>query len=398
MGPGREVGEQQPVPRYRFPAGALGWARGGAQTGWVGRLQERAGTARAYASLVRRVAYGTAGGVALVSVVVSVAFESHRSTLWASVIAIVGVVVSLPSRRIRSLVLAVVAGFVALFVPDATTLWPVVSVLVFASVAEDLALPWRGWAGGLAGAVGSVYVGQPDPSVAPFLAVLLGGSLGHLLRSRVRASELARVTEELRGQALWHEQRRSLARELHDIVGHHVTAMVVTAEAGQYGDPRAALREIAEQGRRALGQLDALVVHRRDPDSDLVATAPPRLADVDGLLAATLRGQGVEVDVRVDPAPGLDDHGVLAAYRIVQEALTNVTRHAGAAHVWVEVVRAGERVRVRVSDDGVGPPEASAHSAGLIGIGERVAALGGSWQVGPRPGGGTVVDVWVPVP
>ncbi len=356
------------------------------------------GTGRAYASLVRRVAYGTAGGVALVSLVVAVGLESHRTTLWAGVVGIVGVVVSLPSRQLRSLVLAVVAGFVALFVPDAIFLWPVVSVLVFASVAEDLALPWRGWLGGLAGALGSVYVAQPDPSVAPFLAVLLGGSLGNLLRSRLRASELARVTEELRGQALWHEQRRSLARELHDIVGHHVTAMVVTAEAGQYGDPRAALREIGEQGRTALGQLDALVVHLRDPDSELPEAVPPRLADIDELLAATLRVQGVAVDVQVDPDPGLDEHGVLAAYRIVQEALTNVARHAGATHVWVQVVRAGERVRVRVSDDGVGPPPTSGHGAGLIGIEERVAALGGTWQVRERPGGGTVMDVWVPVP
>jgi signal transduction histidine kinase len=129
-----------------------------------------------------------------------------------------------------------------------------------------------------------------------------------------------------------------------------------------------------------------------------VEGAPPRLADIDGLLAATLRGQGVAVDVRVDPDPGLDERGVLAAYRIVQEALTNVTRHAGAAHVWVEVLRSGERVRVRISDDGAGPPAAPAHGAGLIGIGERVAGLGGTWQVAERPGGGTVVDVWVPVP
>jgi signal transduction histidine kinase len=362
----------------------------------VGQLRDTLEAIRHDASLVRRVAYGAAAGAGLVSVVVSVASEPDTASLWASVVAIVGVVLALPSRRLRSTVLAVVAGFLALFVPDVVLLWPVVAALVFGSVAEDLAPPWRGWVGGLAGSAGSVLVADAGASPVPFLAVLLGGGAGVLLRSRLRAGELARVAEELRGQALWAEQRRSLARELHDIVGHHVTAMVVTAEAGHFGDPHAALREIGEQGRRALGQLDALVVHLRDPGSELVVSAPARLADIDEL-AATLRGQGVVVDVRVDPEPGLDEPGVLAAYRIVQEALTNVTRHAGAGHVWVEVVRSGEQVRVRVSDDGIGPPTAPVRGAGLVGIGERVAGLGGTWQVGGRPGGGTVVDVWVPV-
>jgi signal transduction histidine kinase len=364
----------------------------------VGRLWDRVQGARRDASLVRRVAYGAAAGAGLVSVVVSVANEPESASLWASLIAIVGVVLALPSRHLRSTVLAVVAGFLALFVPDAVFLWPVVSALVFGSVAEDLSPPWRGWAGGLAGAVGSLFLSQSGPVAAPFLAVLLGGGAGALLRSRMRAGELAREAEDLRGQALWLEQRRSLARELHDIVGHHVTAMVVTAEAGQFGDPRAALREIGEVGRRALGQLDSLVVHLRDPDSERVVTALPTLADIEELLAPTLRGQGIVVEVTVDPDLGLGEHGVLAAYRIVQEALTNVTRHAHASHVRVEVVRAEDGVRVRVADDGVGPPDRPARGAGLVGIGERVAGLGGTWRFGERPGGGAVVDVWVPVP
>jgi signal transduction histidine kinase len=364
----------------------------------MGRLRDGVRGVRGDASLVRRVAYGAAAGAGLVSLVVSVASEPQTPALWAGLLAIVGVVLALPSRHLRSTVLAVVAGFVALFVPDAVFLWPVVSALVFGSVAEDLSPPWRGWVGGLAGAAGSLFLAGADPSLAPFLAVLLGGSAGALLRSRMRAGELVREAEELRGQALWLEQRRSLARELHDILGHHVTAMVVTAEAGQFGDPRVALREIGELGRRALGQLDGLVVHLRDPESELVVTAPPRPADIEDLLAATLRGQGIEVDVRVDPDLGLGEHGVLAVYRIVQEALTNVTRHAQASHVWVEVVRAEDGVRVRVADDGVGPPDRPGRGAGLVGIGERVAGLRGTWRFGERPGGGAVVDVWVPVP
>ena len=354
------------------------------------------------APLVRRVTYGTAAGMGLVSVVISVSFEPETASVWASLIVIVGVVFSLPSRHLRSTVLAVSAGFLALFVPDAVFLWPAVAALVFGSIAEDVApLPWRGWAGGLAGSVGSLFLGQADSSVAPFFAVVLGGGAGVLLRSRLRVGELAREAKELRGQALWLEQRTSLARELHDVVGHHVTAMVVQAEAGQYGDPRAALREIGELGRSALGQLDAMVVHLRDPDSELVLTAPPRLSDIDELLAAPLRAQGIPVDVRVDADLGLDEHRVLAVYRIVQEALTNVARHADASYVQVEVLRSSDGprsgVRVRVGDDGVGPPVTPSRGAGLVGIDERVAGLGGTWSFGEQPGGGAVVDVWVPV-
>ena len=121
-----------------------------------------------------------------------------------------------------------------------------------------------------------------------------------------------------------------MARELHDVVGHHVTAMVVQAEAGQMADPEAALRNIGDLGRTALGELDALVVHLRDPDSPLVVSAPPRLLDIDELLAVPLRGQGVTVDVRIEAELGLDAVEVLTVYRIAQEALTNVTRHAHA--------------------------------------------------------------------
>lgn len=327
-----------------------------AQTDGVGRWREMVHAARADAPLVRRVAYGVGAGAGLVSIVVTVASEPRSTALWAAVVAIVGVVLALPSRHLRSSVLAVVAGFLALFVPDAVSLWPVVAAVVFGSVAEDMSPPWRGWVGGLVGAVDSVFVTETGAVPAPFLAVLLGGATVLLLRSRLRAGELARVAEEMRVKTRWHEERRSLARELHDIVGHHVTAMVVTAEAGQYGDPRAALREIGELGRGALGQLDALVVHLRDPDSELLVTAPPRLSDIDELLAAPLRLAGTAVEVRLDPDVRLDEPRLLAAYRIVQEALTNVARHAAASHVWVEVARAGAGVRVTVRDDGVGPP------------------------------------------
>jgi signal transduction histidine kinase len=174
--------------------------------------------------------------------------------------------------------------------------------------------------------------------------------------------------------------------------------MVVQAEAGQFSaDPAVALQRIAESGRTALRDLDTLVVHLRDPSATITVSQPPRLSDIDELLVQPLRQQGLTVHVHLDAEPGLDEAGALATYRIAQEALTNIARHAEATAAWVELVRVGGTARLRVSDDGVGPPGKPARGSGLIGIAERVGALGGTWQVDQRPGGGTRLEVSLPV-
>jgi len=232
----------------------------------------------------------------------------------------------------------------------------------------------------------------------PFVFVTAGYLLAALLRSWSRGSALTREATRLRDQAAWLEQRTSLARELHDVVGHHVTAMVVQAEAGQLGpDPAAALQAIADSGRTALRELDTLVVHLRNPDARMRVSAPPRLSDIDELLAEPLRRQGLTVQVRLDADPGLDELGVLTAYRIAQEAITNIARHANATAAWVELVRIDGLARLRVSDDGIGPPRAATRGSGLLGIEERVNSLGGRWHLHPRPGGGTLLEVVLPV-
>jgi signal transduction histidine kinase len=352
--------------------------------------------------LLRRVAYAAGGGAAVVSLVSTLTLDAGGYAALAAYAIPVSVLASLPSQRWRSVVLAAGAAFVAAFTSaDTVPLWLGVAALVFGSVAEDLrSVPWIGWAGGLLGAFVSLALSVSlagSPSFAALLGVIFGGSLGLLLRARLRTLELSGEARALRGRAAWLEQRTSLARELHDVVGHHVTAMVVQAEAGQMAEPEVALKNIGELGRKALGDLDALVVHLRDPDAPMSVSAPPRLLDIDELLAAPLRLQGVEVRVRIDPEPGLDEVETLAVYRIAQEALTNVTRHAQAAHTWVELTRADDRVRLRVSDDGVGPPPVAEHGSGLLGIEERVSAVGGSWDLSGRPGGGTILDVSLPV-
>ena len=225
---------------------------------------------------------------------------------------------------------AIGAAIAAFWTPALPALTPAVAVLVCLSVIADRGeVPWLGWAGGLAGASLAAFF-DVDGTVASYVATCVGGLLGLLLRLRTRTRRLEAETARLRDQAAWLEQRTSVARELHDVVGHQVTAMVVQAEAGQLGDPQRALRAIGDLGRTALQELDALVVHLRDPEAPLSVSAPPRLLDVDELLAQPLRAAGVEVTVEVSDDLDLEEHEVITVYRVVQEGLTNVARHAQA--------------------------------------------------------------------
>ncbi|MEW2427870.1 histidine kinase [Micromonospora sp. NPDC047644] len=351
---------------------------------------------------VRRLAYA-ATALIIAAVVTTVDGGLAVAAGWAWLVLPVGLGAITLRPRYRALVFAVCAGFAALVsTGESVQLGLVAAALVFVSTCEDPARrPWMGWVGGLIGAAGALAVAlmnQRGLYEQPFVFVAAGYLLATLLRSWSHSYALTQETDQLRGQAAWLEQRTNLARELHDVVGHHVTAMVVQAEAGQLGDdPGAALRAVADSGRTALSELDALVVHLRDPDAAIAVSAPPRLSDIDELLAQPLRQQGVAVRVELDPDPGLDEIGVLTAYRIAQEALTNIARHAKATAAWVELVRVGDHARLRVSDDGIGLPHAPTNRSGLLGIGERVSARGGSWELSQRPGGGTMLQANLPV-
>jgi signal transduction histidine kinase len=352
---------------------------------------------------LRRDMYAVAIGLGALCTLVTLA-EASTNVVWAGFLPpVVGVTALAAPRSLRATILAVGAGLLAVYQdPLAGWLWIGLVSLIFFAVAEDQAtVPWRGWACGFAGSALSLVV-YPEGDALGFIAVAFGGGAAMLLRLRGRTRWLEIRTRQLQTQTVWLEQRTALARELHDVVGHHVTAMVVQAEAGQMGDREAALRTIADVGRTALKDLDALVVHLRDPGAALEVSASPRLGDIDELLAEPLRQQGVEVVVSLDDDPGLDEVQVLTVYRIAQEALTNVVKHARATQVWVDVRRQSDQLRLRVSDDGTGLPTRTegpepVGRSGLIGIGERVLALGGTWEITERPGGGTMLDVRVPL-
>jgi signal transduction histidine kinase len=222
------------------------------------------------------------------------------------------------------------------------------------------------------------------------------------LEARAEQLERTRAAEAERAVA---EERNRIAREMHDVVAHHVSMMVVQAEAGPVvveRDPRRAIEvfdAISATGKQALAEMRRLLgVLRNDPAERL---APQPGADRIPDLVAGVRGAGLDVDLEIigtvrDLPPGVD----LSAYRLLQEALTNVVRHAGPARTTVRIEYADDALRLEVVDDGVGslgtrPSPGAGH--GLVAMRERVALVGGTLRVGPRPDGGWTMTAVLPV-
>src|SRR5215212_8597676 len=223
-----------------------------------------------------------------------------------------------------------------------------------------------------------------------------------------RTAELERAREELARRAVT-EERLRLARELHDVVAHAMSVIAVQSGVGVHvadsrpGEVDKALAAIEITSRAALTELRRLLgVLRQDGDPQASLTPAPGLANLDVLLAEVAEA-GLAVRLRVEGAPaplpaGLD----LSAYRIIQEALTNVVKHAGPAHAQVTIRYRDHEVAVEVIDDGRGVAAVAADGRrgtghGLIGMAERVAAFGGDLEVGPHPGGGCRVAARLPL-
>jgi signal transduction histidine kinase len=205
-------------------------------------------------------------------------------------------------------------------------------------------------------------------------------------------------------------ERARIARELHDVIAHNVSVMVVQADGASYAmdtDParaREALAAISATGRQALAEMRRLLgVLRREEDGASTERAPqPGMGEM-GELLDQARGAGLPVSFTVEGEPRSLPGGVaLAAYRIVQESLTNTRKHAGpVASASVLLRYSPDAVVLTISDDGWGDlggtalPGAPGH--GLTGMRERVAACGGSVAAGPRPGGGFEVVATLPL-
>ncbi|WP_446213146.1 sensor histidine kinase [Micromonospora sp. IBSANI012] len=234
------------------------------------------------------------------------------------------------------------------------------------------------------------------PGVLPGSAwVVVPFALGVAVRTNRETVTRTRA-EQARRQA--DEERLRIAQEVHDVVGHGLAAISMQADIALHLLPKrpeqaeAALTAISRTSREALDELRVtLGAVRRGTERGPV----PGLARLDAL-RERLAGAGLAVDLRVTgeprPLPGAVD---LAAYRVVQEALTNVLRHARVAAARVRVDYGREELVVEVTDRGVGAPGAAGH--GLAGMRERVTALGGSLTAGPGPDGGFRVSARLPV-
>ncbi|MFG2681446.1 sensor histidine kinase [Streptomyces sp. NPDC048392] len=226
-------------------------------------------------------------------------------------------------------------------------------------------------------------------------------ALSELARARRErwARERAERADAARRRA--DEERLRIARELHDVLAHSVSVINVQAGVGLAlldTDPeqaRAALSTIKDQSKEALGEVRQVLDTLRTPGDAPRAPAPglDRLPE----LVEQAASAGLTVEVEGKP-PHLSPGTGLAAFRIVQEALTNVVRHSGSRHARVRLGRDGDTPRLRVDDDGPATgAEAGGGGNGLAGMRERAAALGGTIEAGPRPDGGFRVLAALPL-
>jgi signal transduction histidine kinase len=266
---------------------------------------------------------------------------------------------------------------------------------VAAIAAADLARPGSFSASGT----------RPGAWLAFAIAWLVGRDLRRR-RQRVadledRAAQLEREREE-QAQLAVAEERGRIARELHDVIAHGVSVIVVQAQAGPHlvGDQERVLdvfRAIESNGRDALVELRRLLGILRSEDEQLAIGPQPGLGSLQSLVEQ-VRASGLPVELRIEGEPVHLPAGIdLSAYRIVQEALTNVVKHAGDAAVVVVIRYEAHALELDVVDDGRGRAmslNGSGH--GLIGMRERVALYGGTLKTGTRDSGGYAVRARLP--
>ena len=303
------------------------------------------------------------------------------------------------SHPLQVTVIAVVAGLpIQLYAPN--TLFPAASLVAIYALAATRP-PWVSLPAlaVVLGLTALAFAELPAGDIGFGMAVAAGvWALGEAARNRHKA-----IAEGAR-RAVGEEQAR-IARELHDVIAHSVSVIVVQAAAAddifdeRPDQARAALRSIESAGREALAELRRLLAPVRAPDGGDPPAPQPGLERLDEL-AAPLRAAGLAVAVhRDDTAGGPLPAGVdLSAYRIVQEALTNTLRHAGAARAEVTLRARDGMLELDVIDDGAGTAAPSPGTGrGIAGMRERAAMLGGTLDAGPLPGGGFRVHAVLPL-
>jgi signal transduction histidine kinase len=364
--------------------------------------------------------------LALVAVVETEVASEHLHPYAASV-PLLALFVGVLAWRRRLPFLAVLVGFAAMLIAAAAGVSqhkpfsPILAVFVALYSLALYATPRRA-AVGLVYALGCAYLeiafamhygesyGGTDFG---FIAVLLLAPwlVGKAMRGRVAdlslleiRAEKAEREREQRAQEAAREERARIARELHDVIAHSVSVMVVQAGAAEEvllrQTPERALepiRAVQDTGRQALAEMARLLGMLRRDGEELGLAPQPGLDDLETLVEQT-RLAGLPVELRVEGTPRPVPLGAdLSAYRIVQEALTNARKHAGEARATVTVRYDAEALEVEVADDGSGSGNGDGGGHGLVGIRERVALFGGDLHAGPQPGGGFRVHARLPI-
>jgi signal transduction histidine kinase len=254
-----------------------------------------------------------------------------------------------------------------------------------------------------------------DPLVAlvlPFVVLVPTWLVGDVLRSR-REDEARRIEaferavrdreDQLRAAAT--EERRHVARELHDVVAHAVSVMVIQAGAARHvvrSSPEAAeesLLAVEATGRQAMTELRRFLGALNE-DDESAGVAPQPGIDELGELVARVREAGLPAELEVDGTPRAVPASLdMTVYRIVQEALTNALRYARQAATLVRLSYEPDQLRVEILDDGPSAPEPAGGGTGrgLVGMRERATLVGGRLEAGPRLGGGYAVRAWLPM-
>ena len=344
------------------------------------------------------------------------------TTLWFSVPAVAVIVLSLFARRrfpfgapAAYWILATALTFVdGLLVPSMESLFPVglASAFLLGNL-RDSRQAWTGLAIVLAGITTVIY-NIPGHANAELLIIpvdfAISWAAGFALRARAQQADAAEVRgaqaereREAAARIAVAEERARIARELHDIVAHAVSVMVLQVGAVRHKLPdalaedRDALRGVERAGRTALAEMRRLLAAMRRDGEDVEFTPQPGLDGLDALLAEVGRA-GLPVELHVDGEPFPLPRGVdLSAYRIVQEGLTNALKHARATDVDVTVRYRSDELEIEVRDNGRGSATSDGLGHGLVGVRERVKIYGGEMTAGTATEGGFVLSTRLPV-
>lgn len=390
-------------------------------TSWPGRLVDRALSALSADYQRPTGPIVIAGLLAVVSLLI---VHSSRGTQFGFPLAVLSLAATVPVAVIRKwprLAIAVLLAANSAFILFGRLNWPVTAMIgwVIALAACPLMLSRRRAVQLLvaseliviAAMVPRASNSTPwDATLAEMLAVVTAWGAGELLQGRRQtAIERAAAADQVRSltqrDALARE-RAAIARELHDVVAHHVSMIAVRAGTTPYGSPakyRDAFDEIAKDARTALAELRVVLGVLRDPNAVSAASPQPCIGDVQQLLSR-VRGAGADVQLQViGLARPLPASAELCGYRIVQEAVTNAGRHAPGSRVLVCLRYRPTELEITVTNGGpAAPPLASGREPGsagfgLIGLRERVGLLGGDFWASPHDDGGFTVRAVLPV-